>query len=149
LSRHRENALCFGRYALVGGAAWTIDLAVFVLLWPVIGVLAAQVSARLLGAITAFFGHKLWVFRHPDLRTSVLAMQGLAYSILWLLSLVLSLLVLAWLIRGLGLVPLAAKVLTEVLVLVFNFGVLRHLIFRRGASAGGGSGEILATKCLP
>jgi putative flippase GtrA len=118
----------------------------------VIGVLPAQILARLLGAIAAFFGHKLWVFGHPDLRTPVVALQGLGYALLWLLSLALSLSVLAALTQGLGVAPLAAKLFTEALVLILNFSVLRLLIFRhrRGDRPGGrGRAPVVTAKCLP
>ena len=100
-----------------------------------IGVYGAQALARMLGAVVAFFGHKLWVFEHLDLRATVIAFQGTAYVLLWLLSLLLSLALLAGLTLAAGLQPMPAKLLTESALLVLNFSVLQHLVFDRATSA--------------
>ncbi len=119
----------FGRYLLVGGVAWLVDIVIFMLLWPLAGVLTAQILARLLGAIAGFFGHKLWVFERATLNLSVVARQGLAYSAMWLSSLLVSLILLVTLTTGLGLKPFTAKILAEGVVLILNFAVLSRLIF--------------------
>ena len=68
------------RYLVTGGMAWLVDLAVFTLLLPVAGIAPAQLAARTAGAVAAFAGHKLFVFRSLGRNPAALMTQTLAYA---------------------------------------------------------------------
>jgi putative flippase GtrA len=117
------------KYLLVGGAAWVADVAVFALSVNALGVVPAQCSARIVGAVLAFFGHKLFVFGEHDLRRLTLAAQALRYTALWIVSFALSTLALVALIAHAGIPPLPSKVFVEAGIVVLNYLVMRGLVF--------------------
>jgi putative flippase GtrA len=117
------------RYILVGAAAWVADVALFWLVAPYTSLIGAQVAARLFGALLAFFGHKLWAFEDTGLQRGRLALQGLGYAGLWLVSSVVSTLLLLVFAEVVGLADICAKVAAEGLTVVLNFMVMRGVIF--------------------
>jgi len=118
------------RYLLMGGVAWLVDIAVFSLCLPGLGVVLAQVSARTAGAVVAFVGHKLVVFRALDSEPATVGLQLVGYSALWVFSLGVSTLALIGLIEHVHFNPVAAKILVETGIVVLNYLVMRTVIFR-------------------
>ena len=127
------------RYLLMGGVAWLVDVAVFSLCLPSLGVVLAQVSARTAGAVVAFLGHKLVVFRALDSEPATVGLQLVGYSALWVFSLGVSTLALIGLIEHVGVNAIAAKVVVEAGIVVMNYLVMKGFIFR--PSTAGGTGE--------
>lgn len=117
------------RYLLVGGLAWLLDVAVFALCVGGIGVAPAQLCARVGGAVFAFFGHRVFVFRATDGRPATIASQAVRYATLWLLSFAVSTLALIGLIDHAGVHALTAKLGVEIGVVAMNYLVLGSLIF--------------------
>ena len=118
-----------GRYLLVGGLAWVVDFATFVLAYPSVGVIWGQTAARALGAVVAFIGHKYLVFADRRRSRRRLAWQTLQYLLLWSLSYGLSVGAIVWLVTGQAMAPVAAKVLVEAGILLLNFTVMKRIIF--------------------
>ena len=118
------------RYLLVGGAAWLVDISIFSILYPSLGVALAQVVSRTIGAVITFFGHKDYVFLDRRYHGSVLRRQVLSYAMLWLLSFILSLLGILWLAWFVNVNEVVAKVGVETIIVVVNFLISKRMIFR-------------------
>jgi putative flippase GtrA len=118
------------RYLLVGAIAWVFDYLLFVVLFPFIGVIAAQTVARISGAVLTFFGHKLFVHRDRRSEGRVVSSQVLAYFLVWMLSYTLSLAGLVLVIDHWDWHPVIAKLLVEAVILGLNFVLIRR-IFRQ------------------
>jgi putative flippase GtrA len=119
----------FLRYLGVGGASWVVDFAVFYLTYPLIGILAAQTAARVVGALVAFIGHKLIVFDNRQYGLNRLGQQLFHYLLLWIISYTLSLGLLMLFADLLELHPIISKLLTETIIIAINFVTMRRFIF--------------------
>jgi putative flippase GtrA len=129
-----RDLLRIGRYLLIGGIAWVIDVAVFVACVADLGIVKAQLIARIIGALVSFAGHKLFVFAEMDTKPSTVARQAAAYGALWILSYLLSTLGLVGLIDYAGINSLPSKVIVEAGVVGINYLVMQRLIFRSRVS---------------
>ncbi|MCG7966234.1 MAG: GtrA family protein [Candidatus Thiodiazotropha taylori] len=125
----------FLRYLLVGGASWVVDFLVFFLTYSHIGIVPAQTVARTVGALVAFAGHKLIVFEDRQFTPQAMRQQIVQYLILWLVSYTLSVILLLAFIDLLQLHPVAAKLITEAIIIVINFVTMRRYIFASKAGA--------------
>ncbi|MCG8079583.1 MAG: GtrA family protein [Candidatus Thiodiazotropha taylori] len=125
----------FLRYLLVGGASWVVDFLVFFLTYSHIGIVPAQTVARIVGALVAFAGHKLIVFEDRQFTPQAMRQQIVQYLILWLVSYTLSVILLLAFIDLLQLHPVAAKLITEAIIIVINFVTMRRYIFASKAGA--------------
>ncbi|MCG8067678.1 MAG: GtrA family protein [Candidatus Thiodiazotropha taylori] len=125
----------FLRYLLVGGASWVVDFLVFFLSYSHIGIVPAQTLARIVGALVAFAGHKLIVFEDRQFTPQAMRQQIVQYLILWLVSYTLSVILLLGFIELLQLHPVAAKLITEAIIIVINFVTMRRYIFASKAGA--------------
>ncbi|MEW8500236.1 MAG: GtrA family protein [Candidatus Thiodiazotropha taylori] len=125
----------FLRYLLVGGASWVVDFLVFLLTYSHIGIVPAQTVARIVGALVAFAGHKLIVFEDRQFTPQAMRQQIVQYLILWLVSYTLSVILLLAFIDLLQLHPVAAKLITEAIIIAINFVTMRRYIFASKAGA--------------
>lgn len=125
----------FLRYLLVGGASWVVDFLVFFLTYSHIGIVPAQTVARIVGALVAFAGHKLIVFEDRQFTPQAMRQQIVQYLILWLVSYTLSVILLLGFIELLQLHPVAAKLITEAIIIAINFVTMRRYIFASKAGA--------------
>jgi putative flippase GtrA len=121
---------------LSGGVAWLVDLAVFTLCLGVGGIAVAQFAARTAGAIVAFIGHKVFVFRAHEYRPRVIARQSAYFAALWLFSYAASTLALIVLIDRMDWNVVVSKILVEVGVVLVNYAVMKSFIFRRVEAKG-------------
>jgi putative flippase GtrA len=119
----------FLKYLVVGGTSWVVDLLVFYLTYPLLGIIAAQTAARLVGALVAFIGHKVIVFEDQTFERKTLQQQLLHYLMLWIVSYSLSIILLLLLIDLLQFHPMAAKLFTETIIIAINFLAMRRYIF--------------------
>ncbi|MET0050115.1 MAG: GtrA family protein, partial [Candidatus Thiodiazotropha sp.] len=117
------------RYLLVGGVAWLVDFTLFTLTYSALGIFIAQTLARVAGALVGFAGHKWVVFRNHSTQAGSTRNQALQYGLLWLFSYVSSLALLYLLVHLAGLHPVIAKLITETVILGFNFATMRRYIF--------------------
>lgn len=125
----------FARYALVGGVAFAADFAVLVGLTVGLGIhyLAATVFAFLLGTRVNYWLSVRWVFtyRALDVRSAEFAV----FLLVGVVTLGLSLALMAALVGGLGLPVLWAKCITAAFTLGANFAGRRILLFSRWGRA--------------
>ncbi|MES9861124.1 MAG: GtrA family protein [Candidatus Thiodiazotropha sp. LLP2] len=119
----------FLRYLVVGGTSWVVDFLVFYLLYPIIGIIAAQTAARVVGALIAFIGHKIIVFDDRSFGAGTLRQQLFKYLFLWIVSYSLSIIFLLFFVDLLQLHPVASKLITEAIIIAINFVTMRRYIF--------------------
>ena len=121
------------RYGVVGVLALALDVGIFTLLRAQeADLLLANTLARLSGALTAQAGNYLWTF---EARARQVAWWGSAvrYTALWIFATLLSTAALAAIATQLqmsGWVEATVKLAVEVCIVVFNFFVSRHWVFR-------------------
>ncbi|MET0027148.1 MAG: GtrA family protein [Candidatus Thiodiazotropha sp.] len=117
------------RYLMVGGVAWLVDFSLFTLTYSALGIFFAQTLARMSGALVGFAGHKWVVFRNRSSQAGSTRNQAMQYGLLWLFSYIASLALLYLLVHPVGLHPVVAKLITETVILGFNFATMRRYIF--------------------
>lgn len=122
-------SLQFSRYLMVGITAWVIDFAVFVVCHSIVGIVWAQTAARVSGALVAFAGHKVFVYKNRNFARRALGKQFLSYLLLWVFSYLLSIGCIILFIDVLGLEPVAAKLVTEIILVGINYITMKRLIF--------------------
>lgn len=121
----------FGGYTLVGGVAFAADFAVLAGLTNVLGMhyIFATVCAFMLGTWVNYRLSSRWVFsyRAIDVRSTEFAM----FLLVGVVTLGLSLVLIASLVDGLGIHVLLAKCIAAACTLVTNFAGRRILLFSR------------------
>jgi putative flippase GtrA len=120
----------FVKYVIVGLIAWLVDVAIFQLLWPVIGIAGSQALARIAGAVTAFSLNRKHTFGVAA-GSGGTGVQGLKYGVLLILNWAVTVVLIFILYRGLGIGPLWSKVITDVIVVPCNYWVMKFWIFPR------------------
>ena len=122
------------RYLLVGGTLFAIDLFVWlfcvhILSWDMH---LAQVLARTVGALAGFIGHKYISFRASG--TDSLAIEGSGYLMVTVVNILISPIVLGamvWLVPTDVLFGVVAKVLAEVVLVIWTYFLLRWIFTSR------------------
>lgn len=118
------------RYLVTGGVAWVVDVLVFTICLTGLGVVLAQLCARLTGAAVAFIGHKVFVFGERRASRSIVLRQAVGYAALWVFSYAISTFALILLIEQAGVPALLSKALVELGVVTINYFVMKLLIFK-------------------
>ena len=118
-------------YTLVGGAAFAVDFSLFAGLTNVLGMhyLFATVCAFILGTWVNYWLSVHWVFSFRAIHTR--STEFAAFLLVGVLTLGLSLLLIASLVEGMGLHVLLAKCITAACTLVANYAGRRFLLFSR------------------
>lgn len=118
----------FALYLLVGAVAWLVDLAVYHFIWPLAGIAAAQLAARITGAITAFLLNRSKTFQIKNEMAGFVP-QAIKYGVLLALNWVVSVGLIYAVYRGLGIHPVTAKIFVDIIIVPSNYFVLKHWIF--------------------
>lgn len=128
------------RYIFVGGSAFLVEYAVFSLLiiymsGGVINLFFVQTTSFICGLFVSFFGNKSYTFRQSIHQTHAhtIGRQSIMYASLALCNLVVTNILLAILVKQLGIPALVAKVCVMVAVAVWNFLLFKKVIFRSTA----------------
>jgi putative flippase GtrA len=142
--RHLVHEL--GKFGVVGGVAYGIDTAIFVLLVLHLESLTAKTVATVISASAAFLGNRFWTWRHRE-RSGLAREYGLYFG-LNVIGLGIALGCLAVSHYGLGAfwpifrTPLADVIAAQVVGLaagsVFRFWSYRRFVFRRPTAPGYG-----------
>ena len=119
-----------GRYATVMSVGVVVDYITFLVLYSFIGIPAAQLSARLAGAATGFFGHKRYTFKHRNWQLTRTAWQMIQFGLLWITNYVVSTWGIITVADTFDLAPPLAKVAVEVVMAPVSFLIIRRVIFR-------------------
>jgi putative flippase GtrA len=125
----KAASLQFSRYLVVGVVAWIVDFLIFALAYSLAGIVWAQTGARIGGAIVAFLGHKVFVYNSRNFTRREVGKQAVGYLLLWMFSYLLSLGSIILLTQVLGLDPIPAKLVTEIILVGINYITMKQLIF--------------------
>jgi putative flippase GtrA len=127
----------FLRYVGIGGTAFLVDLLIFLLLVKALGLSPelAQATSRTAGALVGFWGHRHISFRirHAAGQAYSLPTQAAGYLAITLFGIVVSPLIISVLIRLLQNHVFTAKILTEAVMVCFNFVAMKRLFHRPAA----------------
>ena len=115
-------------YVVVGIISWLADVAIYYLSWPLIGIAAGQLLARITGATTAFLLNRRVTFR-ADTDASGFGLQAIKYATLLVLNWAISVGLIYVLIYGLSMDPLTAKILIDIVIVPGNYFVMKYWIF--------------------
>lgn len=115
-------------YVVVGLIAWLVDLTVFYALWPIIGIAAGQLAARIAGAVTAFVLNRSKTFQAGGDALGM-ASQAMKYAVLLALNWVVTVGLIKILVHSAKLDALIAKILIDMIIVPGNYIILKHMIF--------------------
>ena len=118
----------FAMYLLVGVIAWLVDLAVYYALWPVMGIAAGQLLARIAGAVTAFLLNR-WITFKSSGDTAETVRQAFKYGALLALNWAVTVGFIYFLSYGLEMHPLTAKILVDIVIVPGNYLIMKYWIF--------------------
>ncbi len=123
------------RYLLAGLLTWILDLGVFQLLHQLVGLwyLHAHIVSRSIGAVACFFLNYYFTFSVGD---RSLVKRASRFVPLWVVSFLLSSLLVFSFVEGFELAPLVGKVSAECLVFLFNYSVMKYWVMKREVSNG-------------
>lgn len=126
----------FIKYAVVGGAAFVVDfLALYTLTeFGHIHYLASASVGFMLGLVFNYVLCLLWIFDQRSLDSRV--REFMIFGVIGLLGLGLNNLIVFALTEYASLHYLFSKIVAAAVVLVFNFGLRRQILFRNRCEAG-------------
>lgn len=124
----------FVRYLFVGGSAFVVDFAALYLLAHFLGMhyLAAASLSYLLGMACNYMISVNWVFDFR--RVAQWQHELIVFGLIGIAGLILNGFAIAVLVESCGLPYLAAKLAAAVLILFFNFGARKVLLFSAAKS---------------
>jgi putative flippase GtrA len=120
----------FARYVVVGGLAFGVDFGALYALTEFAGIhyLISAAAAFLLGLLANYFLSRVWVFNQRTVGN--VAIEFAVFAVIGLIGLGLNEAILWFAHARLGLHYLVAKLFSAALVLVWNFGARKALLFR-------------------
>lgn len=119
----------FSKYCTVAVGSATVDWLIFtILIFIGTHYLWAQVVGRLCGGLFSFISNKLWSFE--QLSKVTLSAEAIRFLMLYAVSFTLAIVCLWLLAEQIGLNPFVGKLLTDLLIFVFNFMAMRYFVFR-------------------
>jgi putative flippase GtrA len=121
----------FALYLVVGVVAWLVDLAIYHALWPLIGIAAGQLLARIAGAVTAFLLNRWKTFKAGKGLAGI-GSQAFNYVVLLVLNWAITVGLIYFLSYGLDMHPLTAKIVVDIAVVPGNYLFMKYWVFRSG-----------------
>jgi putative flippase GtrA len=115
------------RYCFVGGAAFIVDAAVLWGFEHFTHYLIASAIAFMAGLISNFILSKLFVFTESKTKKSI---EFLAYTIIGVIGLIFTELLMYVFTDILGLYFMLSKIITAVIVLIWNFAARKFILYR-------------------
>lgn len=117
------------RYITVGGISFLAEYLIFIGINTATSlVIVANIISFLCGFAISFTGHKKWAFKGDHKYSS--STQFLSYALLAAINIVLGSFLIGIMVSGWGILPGIAKIVSMVLIMVWNFTILSRLIFR-------------------
>lgn len=128
ISDNAEQLYKFAKYVAVGLSAAAVDFGVFIVLFNVgVALPLANGLALAAGFLWSFVLNKIWAFQSG----SAPFMQLLLTLLLLLFNIVVSSFLIVVLIERLGMAPAWAKILMQAVVVLWNFIIYNHVIFKK------------------
>ena len=119
----------FALYLAVGLVAWLVDLSVYHVMWPIAGIAIGQLFARIAGAGTAFLLNRWKTFNSAGNLAS-LGPQAFKYILLLVLNWAVSIGLIYILSYRVGVHPLKAKVLVDIIIVPGNYVFMKYWVFK-------------------
>ena len=129
MSLSRQHVVTFSQYVASGGTAFALEYATFIgLVYGLhVAVVGANIASFGVGLLTSFTLNRYWVFKGG---LAAGRRQFGLYVTLALFNLVVTSLLLVGLKR-IGIEPAIAKLLVMGVIVLWNFGILRTVVFKR------------------
>jgi putative flippase GtrA len=120
----------FGRYLIVGGLAFVVDFGSLYLLTKFVGLhyLLSAAIAFLLGLVINYLLSRVWVFNRRTMDS--VTMEFLVFAVIGVLGLGLNEAVIWFVVEKIHFHYLVAKAISAGLVLFWNFGARKMVLFR-------------------
>jgi putative flippase GtrA len=120
----------FGRYLIVGGVAFLVDFTFLYLLTEAAGLhyLISAAVAFLLGLVTNYALSRVWVFNRRTVEN--VALEFFIFAVIGIVGLALNEGVIWFGAEEIHLHYLIAKIISTGIVLVWNFGARKMILFR-------------------
>ncbi len=130
LSSAKPLFLSFAKYALVGGGGAVLDFGTLMLAYEVFGwhYLLACALGFTVGLVFVYFLSNVWVFSQRRMGDSP-AREFVVFTLIGLAGLALTQLFMWSFVDGLGLPVALAKIITMGLVLCWNFGARKWILY--------------------
>ncbi len=115
-------------YLVVGGIQWLIDLLVYALSWPLVGVAGGQALARVSGAGAGFYLNRHHTFKAAGTPEQT-ARQALRFFTVWLANWSVSTALVLWLVHSFEFSEISAKISIDLFVVPSNFFLMKKWVF--------------------
>lgn len=127
---HSALVLAFLKYALVGGGGAVVDFCTLMLCYEVFGwhYLFATACGFMVGLVFVYILSNLWVFDTRKLETSP-AKEFVIFTLIGIAGLLLTQGLMWLFVDGCGLIVPLAKCITLFLVLFWNFGARKWILY--------------------
>lgn len=121
------------RYVASGLTSAAIEYGLFVMIFGMSGILVLANSLSFAaGLVISFILHKAWSFGGSQEHTT--SKQFIGYGFLALINLILTNLFIIGLVEVLLIAPLIAKVAVMALIVVWNFFIMKRILFKEARS---------------
>ncbi len=124
---YKKDFIAFIKFGITGVLNTAVDFVVFFLVSPITGIYPAQIAGYTCGMINSFFINRSWTFKSEE---SFFSPTFVKFAAANLITMGISIVVLAVFIQFLLLDILISKILTTVVTLIFNFLLSRLWVFR-------------------
>lgn len=120
----------FCKYLVAGGMGFLLDFGTLYLLFNILGInyLLAAAIAFTVGLVFVYFSSNKWVFDERRMEGRQV-LEFTLFAIIGLVGLGLTVLFMWLLVDFVGIYPLVAKLITTGLVLCWNFGARKYLLY--------------------
>lgn len=120
----------FAKYLVAGSAGFIVDYSVLTLGYVLLGChyLISAALGFVAGLVFVYVSSNKWVFAHRRLKDNV-TMEFFVFALIGIIGLLLTVLFMWVFVDLSGIYPLAAKLITTVLVLMWNFGARKMILY--------------------
>ena len=120
----------FAKYLVAGGAGFVVDYSFLTLCYVLLGChyLISAALGFIAGLVFVYISSNKWVFACRRLKDNV-AMEFFVFAIIGIIGLLLTVLFMWVFVDVSGIYPLVAKFMTTALVLVWNFGARKMILY--------------------
>lgn len=120
----------FTKYLVAGGAGFTVDYSVLTLCYVLFGChyLISAALGFVAGLVFVYISSNKWVFTHRRLKDNV-AMEFFVFALIGIIGLLLTVLFMWVFVDVAGIYPLVAKLITTALILMWNFGARKIILY--------------------
>lgn len=126
----RELTCAFLKYLIAGGAGFLVDFGTLTFCYELLGInhLLSAAFGFIVGLIFVYISSNAWVFKKRRYRQHA-GIEFVVFAVIGLVGLGLTVLFMWAFVDGFGIHPLIAKLGTTALVLLWNFGARKFILY--------------------